>query len=179
MKRFNFQISDRRTCIVSVLADDAEKAEDILRDMYWVGTKRIEEALDTDAELEVVPAGDDEDVPLAFDPVNACNTRISYLYRDAANWKQVNEVVIEGELTEAAIDEIMSALDSGEWFIPRQVGLPERRFETWDEENDHCWFELSRDGFEITSDEPTMGIDAMTLLKAFRKAKEEGWRETT
>ena len=38
----------------------------------------------------------------------------------------------------------------GEYFIPRQVGMPERKFDEYDTEADHCWFELSKEGFEYT-----------------------------
>ena len=79
------------------------------------------------------------------------NTRISYLYRDADNYKMQNSCVIMGVITEAQIAEIISCLDCGEYFIPRQVGLPEKRFDRFDEEADHCWFELSADGFEAVS----------------------------
>ena len=51
------------------------------------------------------------------------NTRISYLYRDADNYKMQNSCVIMGVITEAQIAEIISCLDCGEYFIPRQVGL--------------------------------------------------------
>ena len=78
------------------------------------------------------------------------NTRINYLYRDADNYKMHNSCVVSGEITEAQAIEIMSCLDSGEYFIPRQVGLPEKRFDRLDEETDHCWFELDADGFEVT-----------------------------
>lgn len=53
------------------------------------------------------------------------NTCISYLYRDACNYKIHNEVIINGVLTSAQIDSIMDCLLDGEYFIPSQVGLPE------------------------------------------------------
>ena len=78
------------------------------------------------------------------------NTRINYLYRDADNYKMPNSCVVIGEISEVQIAEVISCLDCGEYFIPRQVGLPEKRFDRFDEEVDHCWFELSADGFEAT-----------------------------
>ena len=60
------------------------------------------------------------------------NTRITYLYRDADNYKTLNEVVIQGTFTDEEIDEMMAVCDQGEYFIPRQVGLPEERFEKLD-----------------------------------------------
>lgn len=37
------------------------------------------------------------------------NTRISYLYRDAGNYKRWNEAVVEGIITLEQIDSIMGA----------------------------------------------------------------------
>ena len=106
------------------------------------------------------------------------NTRICYLYRDADNYKMSNEVVIKGTLTEAEVEEIVSLCEDGEHFIPRQVGLPEKRFESWDDQSDHCWFELSEDGFETTGDPWTEDVTAQELISAFRKAAEEGWDDS-
>lgn len=52
------------------------------------------------------------------------NTRISYLYRDASNYKQHNEVVVPGTFTQEQIEAIIGCLDAGEYFIPVQVGFP-------------------------------------------------------
>ena len=75
------------------------------------------------------------------------NTKISYLYRDADNYKKVNECVIAGALTAEQICAIKDCCDMGEYFIPSQVGLPERRFDRYDPAVDHCWFELDEDSF--------------------------------
>ncbi len=91
------------------------------------------------------------------------NTRINYLYRDADNYKMPNSCVVIGEISEVQIAEVISCLDCGEYFIPRQVGLPEKRFDRFDEEVDHCWFELSADGFEAT--ENVSNVD-MTVVQA-------------
>lgn len=81
------------------------------------------------------------------------NTKIHYLYRDADNYKVHNSCVIKGVLTPEQINVILSCCDAGEYFIPNQVGLPERKFEKIDPQVDHCWFELTRDDFEYT-DQP-------------------------
>ena len=60
------------------------------------------------------------------------NTKISYLYRDADNYKKVNECVFAGALTAEQICAIKDCCDMGEYFIPSQVGLPERRFDRYD-----------------------------------------------
>lgn len=58
------------------------------------------------------------------------NTRISYLYRDASNYKQHNEVTVPGTFSEEQIDVIIGCLDLGEYFIPKQIGFPEKRRRT-------------------------------------------------
>lgn len=68
------------------------------------------------------------------------NTKLNYLYRDADNYKMPNSCVVIGEISEAQIAEVISCLDCGEYFIPQQVGLPEKRFDRFDEEVDQCWF---------------------------------------
>lgn len=98
------------------------------------------------------------------------NTRISYLYRDASNYKMPNEVVVTGTVTECQIDIIMGCLDEGEYFIPRMIGLPEKRFDEFTED-DHCWFELQREGFEVTMGEPNVDVTADELVRKFFAAK--------
>lgn len=104
------------------------------------------------------------------------NTKINYLYRDASNYKQHNEVVIAGKITEQQISTIVSCLSDGEYFIPKQVGLPETRFSEWTED-DHCWFELSRYSFENTDRIPTIGITIEELISNFEKAK-DNWDDS-
>ena len=97
------------------------------------------------------------------------NTKISYLYRDACNYKQLNEVVVEGAITQEQIGSIMGCLDGGEYFIPSQVGLPEMRFGEITTD-DHCWFELSRDGFAHTDEEAYIEMSVQELVEAFLAA---------
>lgn len=100
------------------------------------------------------------------------NTQICYLYRDASNYKMHNECVVAGELTQEQIAQIMGCCDSGEFFIPAQVGLPERRFDDIAPEDDHCWFELSADGFTPTAKPATVEVSARRLVENFAAAKE-------
>lgn len=98
------------------------------------------------------------------------NTRISYLYRDASNYKQHNEVVVPGIFTPEQIEAIIGCLDAGEYFIPVQVGFPEERFEDITED-DHCWFELSRYGFEETDAEASIDMAPDEVVAKFLEAK--------
>ena len=87
------------------------------------------------------------------------NTKISYLYRDADNYKMHNKCVIAGTLTTEQARTIKDSCEMGEYFIPRQVGLPERRFDRYDPAVDHCWFKLDEDCFSETI-EPPMPLTA-------------------
>ena len=105
------------------------------------------------------------------------NTKISYLYRDADNYKVHNECVVEGELTKEQIQSILDCCDMGEYFIPSQVGMPEKKFDEYDAEADHCWFEISEDGFERTDQPADIPLTAEKLVENFtvRKGK---WDDT-
>ena len=54
------------------------------------------------------------------------NTRINYMYRDASNYKVQNDVIVPGIVSDEQISEIISCLDSGEFFIPSKVGFTEK-----------------------------------------------------
>lgn len=99
------------------------------------------------------------------------NTLVYYLYRDGSNYKVHNEVVLKGEITPEQISAIAESLDSGENFIPSQVGLPERRFENWTED-DGPWFELDPNtAFSCTEQESTVEMTVDELVAKFVAAK--------
>jgi len=101
------------------------------------------------------------------------NTAISYLYRDASNYKVHNHVVVEGILDEQDRKLILDSLDEGLYFIPEQVGLPADKYSGT--EDDHPWFELEESGFEITTDEPTIDLTAGKLCLNFRRERDR-WK---
>lgn len=98
------------------------------------------------------------------------NTKISYLYRDGDNYKSWNEAIVSGTLTSNDIQRIIECLDSGEFFVPSVVGLPEKRFDDGLTEADHIWFELCAGSFESTEAAPTVLISAQVLLRRFLAA---------
>ena len=108
------------------------------------------------------------------------NTKINYLYRDSNNYKVPNTCIIAGEISHDQILQIMECLDMGEFFIPRQVGLPEHRFASWDPDADHCWFELEKSGFEYTDSVPELNMNVQQLVEQFQAAKgnwDDSWME--
>ncbi len=95
------------------------------------------------------------------------NTRVNYLYRDAANYKQWHSVVLAGELTDAQRALITGALDDGDYFIAEQVGLPNLR-ERWRshyDDIDHVWHELT--SIDTVDDPPTVTETAATFAARF------------
>ena len=95
------------------------------------------------------------------------NTEVQYLYRDANNFKRWNLCVVQGTLTDEEMAEIWNCCDSGEYFYPNKVGLPENRYSGTDA--DMPWFELA--GFDQTSRKPNVNITAQELLEKFRSLK--------
>ena len=106
------------------------------------------------------------------------NTRMSYMYRDADNYKTHHDEVLSGEITQQQLMTIVDCLDDKTYFIPHQLGLPEIRFDQVTE-SDHCWFELCPEqDFSSTNDEPTIDITVDELVERFQKAKGH-WDEET
>lgn len=105
------------------------------------------------------------------------NTRVSYMYRDASNYKQHMEVVLEGAMTleqAAAIDALLTGDDVD--FLPLLVGLEPAG---WSSDgggshygDDHPWHELTM--IEPTDAEaygPTVG----QFINAMEAAHAQGW----
>ena len=103
------------------------------------------------------------------------NTKVTYLYRDANNYKIWNECTIEGSITKEQQKQILNSLHEGNFFIPRKVGLPEGRFDKWDSA-DHIWFEMTEDAFELTEAEPSVSISVFELVNSFISNKDK-WEE--
>lgn len=98
------------------------------------------------------------------------NTKISYLYRDASNNKVPNECIVRGLLTEEQTKAILDCR-AGDNFIPSQVGLPEKRFDRFDPEEDTCWFELYESSFDPTDAEATVDLSVDKLVSHFLSKK--------
>lgn len=101
------------------------------------------------------------------------NTTIWYLYRDASNYKAVQEVTVTGEATEEDKQKIMDSLLDGIWFIPEQIGLDIIR--PWDggiTEDDHCFCEIEDvEDIELTDRTPTDDRTIHELAQDFADVK--------
>jgi hypothetical protein len=73
----------------------------------------------------------------------APNTRLTYLYRDGSNYKRWGNIVFAEACTEAVRHRLVNSLENREWFIARQVRVPEQFFDDQIDADDHCWHELS------------------------------------
>ena len=100
-----------------------------------------------------------------------CNTRLNYLYRDASNYKTGNSVVLKGEMTDDAFEEMRKCCEDGhELFIPEQLGLDLIR--DWIvTEDDHPYAEL--EDYELVPDRPTCDMTVQELFIRFLKAKDD------
>jgi hypothetical protein len=99
------------------------------------------------------------------------NTKISYMYRDASNYKAHREIVVKGKLT---LEQLQPCLYEGEFFIPEKVGLEELQHEltSFPSEDDHVWHTIC--SVEPTTEEALDGV-ASTLRGRFLHAKKIGW----
>lgn len=73
------------------------------------------------------------------------NIKFSYLYRDAANYKQWHEEIFTNQYNFPIkeIDEfIRNCLIDREWFYVNEFGLKDLHVHTWDNEIDHIWHEF-------------------------------------
>ena len=68
------------------------------------------------------------------------NTRVSYMYRDASNWKFFGSFFVEGNLKRSDLE---CYLLDGEWFDPVKIGLP-HLLTLPINEDDHCLHELTQ-----------------------------------
>ena len=108
------------------------------------------------------------------------NTRFAYLYRDADNYKQGKEVILQGRLSRANIAGILRAASDYNHFIPGDVGMEnlQPRFNSgWEIEADHPWHEIVEIAY--VDDPPTSDDcqDVMTVVDLVAKwpTTQEDW----
>lgn len=95
-------------------------------------------------------------------------TRVSYLYRDASNYKYRGDFHVLGEIE---IDELRGDLFDSEFFIPERIGLPALRPEVTNDDDhllhsfEECEAAEGRD-FEMTAGE---------LRRRIKEASRQGW----
>lgn len=101
------------------------------------------------------------------------NIKMSYLYRDAGNFKSYGFVVFSNPTYQSAIEleaSFRSALTDGAYFVADAFLLPDLRPATLDDDLDHAWHEL--ESIEETPASPTDSYKRAigTLLNAALKS---------
>ena len=97
------------------------------------------------------------------------NTQITYQYRDAANYKEFDAVIVHGQLS---LYDIEKYLYEKEFFIPSEIGLKDLQPENLCSD-DHIWHEILE--VNHTNDEATINITAGKVISNFRRASLEEW----
>lgn len=102
------------------------------------------------------------------------NVKLSYLYRDAGNYKNFGEVVFwnDSNLSIPFLEEsLFPNLIDGSWFVADKWQLPDLHFKEfdWNSELDHDWHEYEM--MELTDDPPTMEIDVMEWMEAINRKR--------
>jgi len=73
-------------------------------------------------------------------------TLFEYMYRDASNYKAWGQLLLAGQSYPSDIAALRSTLDSGEYFVAEQVGVPALyevlwKFTNGSTDDDHCFHE--------------------------------------
>ena len=104
-----------------------------------------------------------------------------YMYRDASNYKAFGALLLTGGVNEDGLKRMVSTLDSGEFFIAEQIGIPALYEELWafsdgPSEDDHVWhtFNQFRPPIEEEADLPVWG-SVSDLIERFERI--ESWNE--
>lgn len=105
------------------------------------------------------------------------NTKFSYTYRDADNYKAGNQVILKGTLTKKQKAEIIALMDLSDGepkFVPSDVDLEDLQhtMKGGYGDADHPFHEF--DGFEETSEKEDAEVTADELYQAFKK-REGKW----
>lgn len=111
---------------------------------------------------------------LWFEKPKFLNTQITYMYRDAANYKTIYEIVVEGRINDKQKEAILNACDSRTYFIPRAIGLDGGLTEMdtdYDPDLDHPWCELTEDSFSLTRKAADSGFTIEELVEAFKNTR--------
>lgn len=104
-------------------------------------------------------------------------TRLTYMYRDASNYKYRGASVLSGGIDEELAARLSSSLESSEFFIATQIRVSELFPSDWPlEQDDHCWHVLS--DIESTDEEPDdrHGRTIAEFVDEVERVSREGWR---
>ncbi len=98
-----------------------------------------------------------------------------YLYRDASNYKAWGEILLSGTPSQNDIEVLLASLESGEYFVAEQVGIPALYQELWElsdgpNSDDHALHEFV--ALRVASEDERKSLrlfgDLSSLLKTFQ-----------
>ena len=100
------------------------------------------------------------------------NIKFSYLYRDAGNYKNYNNIIFSNP-NNISVDQlensIRNSLIEGLWFDAINWRIPNLQFKEyeWNIEFDHCWheFDLLKETTEKPTSEMTIDMFLISILK--------------
>lgn len=98
-----------------------------------------------------------------------------YLYRDAANYKAWGALLLTGKPSQRDIAALQACMESGEYFVAEQVGIPPLYEELWalsdgPTEDDHALHEFVELRIAKQDDTETLPVfgELTKLLKVFQ-----------
>ena len=105
-----------------------------------------------------------------------------YCYRDASNYKAWGNLLLQGQPSESDIEDISIRLDSGEFFIAEQLGIPPLYAELWElsggpSDDDHVWHTF-HELRPATAEEMTGSIWGTAKVLIARINAVKTWNET-
>jgi hypothetical protein len=121
-----------------------------------------------------------ENFLLPSTPPDRAKTRISYLYRDAVNYKAFGTVVLGGRLTPEQVLGMAAKMADGDGSIPSKEGLDDLRQRLGDRnEDDHHRHEIDRISHAMSGADGEMGVEE--FLRCWKEApdgRDAGRHET-
>ncbi|MDB5062046.1 MAG: hypothetical protein JWP67_1889 [Mucilaginibacter sp.] len=100
------------------------------------------------------------------------NIKISYLYRDGANYKNQSSVIFTNP-TNVDLSEVETLIHSklidDTWFYVDQWKLPDLHFGKWDNEIDHTWHEF--ESIEHSEDTANSQYSLLEFIKVIQGIK--------
>lgn len=106
-------------------------------------------------------------------PIECCV--FEYQYRDASNYKAWGEILLSGVPSQNDMATLRACLESGEYFVAEQVGVPAVYKELWDlsggpTSDDHALHEFVNLRQATTEDTATLPLfgNLSNLLEAFQ-----------
>lgn len=104
-------------------------------------------------------------------------TAIPYTYACEGNFKAHNTLYVFGTFTAPQLAVIQAKLDSGELFIPTQVGMRalQNELDSFPNEGDHVWHQLDTADFVESAQLPVGQVAFATADEIFRRFSTVVW----